>query len=83
MEYRRLGKSGLKVSVLSFGSWVTFSTQADVDLAADMMKAAYDAGRQLLRQRRNLCTRQVGRDYGQGAARRLGWRVTATPSPAR
>lgn len=44
MEYRRLGKSGLKVSVLSFGSWVTFSTQADVDLAADMMKAAYDAG---------------------------------------
>ena len=44
MEYRRLGKSGLKVSALSFGSWVTFSTQADVDLAADMMKTAYDAG---------------------------------------
>ncbi len=44
MEYRRLGKSGLKVSALSFGSWVTFSTQADVDLAADMMKVAYDAG---------------------------------------
>ena len=44
MEYRRLGKSGLKVSALSFGSWVTFSTQADVDLAAEMMKAAYDAG---------------------------------------
>ncbi len=44
MEYRRLGKSGLKVSALSFGSWVTFSAQADVDLAADMMKAAYDAG---------------------------------------
>ena len=44
MEYRRLGKSGLKVSALSFGSWVTFDTQADVDLAADMMKAAYDAG---------------------------------------
>ncbi|MFZ1398717.1 MAG: aldo/keto reductase [Candidatus Promineifilaceae bacterium] len=44
MEYRSLGKSGLKVSALSFGSWVTFSTQADVDLAADMMKSAYDAG---------------------------------------
>lgn len=44
MEYRRLGKSGLKVSVLSFGSWVTFKNQADVDLAADMMAAAYDAG---------------------------------------
>jgi voltage-dependent potassium channel beta subunit len=44
VEYRRLGKSGLKVSVLSFGSWVTFKNQADVDLAADMMAAAYDAG---------------------------------------
>lgn len=44
MEYRRLGKSGLKVSVLSFGSWVTFKNQADVDDAAAMMKAAYDAG---------------------------------------
>ncbi len=44
MEYRRLGKSGLKVSVLSFGSWVTFKNQADVDDAAAMMKTAYDAG---------------------------------------
>ncbi|MCB9137591.1 MAG: aldo/keto reductase [Caldilineaceae bacterium] len=44
MEYRRLGKSGLKVSALSFGSWVTFSNQADVPLAKEMMAAAYDAG---------------------------------------
>jgi voltage-dependent potassium channel beta subunit len=44
MEYRRLGKSGLKVSALSFGSWVTFGTQMDVDKALDSMKAAYDAG---------------------------------------
>ena len=44
MEYRRLGNSGLKVSVLSFGSWVTFKNQADVDEAGEMMKAAYDAG---------------------------------------
>lgn len=44
MEYRRLGRAGIKVSVLSFGSWVTFSNQADVDAAADMMAAAYDAG---------------------------------------
>ena len=44
MEYRNLGRSGLKVSALSYGSWVTFGTQADVDLAADMMKIAYDAG---------------------------------------
>ncbi|MCC6897229.1 MAG: aldo/keto reductase [Anaerolineae bacterium] len=44
MEYRRLGKSGLKVSELSFGSWVTFGSQVDVDLAVNCMAAAYDAG---------------------------------------
>lgn len=44
MEYRRLGNSGLKVSVLSLGSWVTFKNQVDVNLAAECMAAAYDAG---------------------------------------
>ncbi len=44
MEYRRLGASGLKVSVLSFGSWVTFDTQLDDRLAVDCMAAAGDAG---------------------------------------
>ena len=44
MEYRFLGKSGLKVSALSFGSWVTFGEQVDTDLAYNQMKAAYDAG---------------------------------------
>jgi voltage-dependent potassium channel beta subunit len=44
MEYRRLGKSGLQVSLLSFGSWVTFSNQMDVDAALASMAAAYDAG---------------------------------------
>jgi voltage-dependent potassium channel beta subunit len=44
MEYRRLGKSGLRVSALSFGSWVSFSNQMDVDSALDCMTAAYDAG---------------------------------------
>lgn len=44
MQYRRLGDSGLKVSVLSFGSWVTFKAQVDVGLAEKMMKYAYDAG---------------------------------------
>ncbi len=44
MEYRRLGRSGLKVSVLSFGSWVTFGPQLDSGLAADCMAAAWDAG---------------------------------------
>ncbi|HSM65425.1 MAG TPA: aldo/keto reductase [Ilumatobacteraceae bacterium] len=44
MEYRRLGNTGLKVSVLSFGSWVTFDTQLDNNLALDCMAAAGEAG---------------------------------------
>ncbi len=44
MEYRRLGNSGLKVSVLSFGSWVSFNNQLGVDTALACMAAAYEAG---------------------------------------
>lgn len=44
MEYRFLGRSGLKVSALSYGSWVTFDNQIDEDLARECMKIAYDAG---------------------------------------
>lgn len=44
MTYRRLGSSGLKVSALSFGSWVTFGDQLDTGLATDCMEAARDAG---------------------------------------
>jgi voltage-dependent potassium channel beta subunit len=44
MEYRRLGKSGLKVSTLSFGSWVTFGQQIGDDVAEGCMVAAYEAG---------------------------------------
>jgi voltage-dependent potassium channel beta subunit len=44
MPFRRLGRSGLQLSVLSFGSWVTFDTQLDDSLALDCMQAAYEAG---------------------------------------
>lgn len=44
MEYRRLGSAGVKVSVLSLGSWVTYGSQVDVDAAVNMLKAAYDHG---------------------------------------
>jgi voltage-dependent potassium channel beta subunit len=44
MEYRRLGPTGLKVSVLSFGSWVTFGTQVDTGLARECLTVAHDAG---------------------------------------
>lgn len=44
MEYRRLGKSGLQVSVLSLGSWLTFGKQIDDSTAEELMKVAYDNG---------------------------------------
>ena len=44
MNYRRLGRAGLQVSELSFGSWVTFHNQADLGLAIEMLAAAYEAG---------------------------------------
>jgi voltage-dependent potassium channel beta subunit len=44
MEHRRLGRSGLQVSVLSFGSWVTFGNQLDTGLARDCLAAAREAG---------------------------------------
>jgi len=44
MEYRRLGTSGIKTSVLSLGSWVTYGKQVDMEAAAASIKSAYDAG---------------------------------------
>ena len=44
MQYRQLGKSGLKLSALSFGSWVTFSRQLDSKHARELMALAYDRG---------------------------------------
>jgi len=44
MQYRRLGRSGLRVSALSLGSWVTYHNQVDAGAAVEMMAAAFDAG---------------------------------------
>lgn len=44
MQYRKLGKSGLKVSALSFGSWVTFGAQIGDDVAERCMHLAYERG---------------------------------------
>ncbi len=44
MQYRRLGRSGLQVSELSLGSWVTDHTQVDTGAAKEMLAAAFDAG---------------------------------------
>lgn len=44
MEYRRLGKSGLQLSIVSFGSWVSFQKQIDDSKADELMSLAYDQG---------------------------------------
>jgi voltage-dependent potassium channel beta subunit len=44
MQYRRLGRSGLKISALSFGSWVTFAQQISYETARDLMRLAYERG---------------------------------------
>ncbi len=44
MEYRHLGRTGIRVSELSFGAWVTFGNQVDVKAAVKLMSAAYEAG---------------------------------------
>jgi len=44
MEYRRLGRAGVKVSLLSFGSWITYGNQLDEKASIELMSAARDAG---------------------------------------
>jgi voltage-dependent potassium channel beta subunit len=72
MEYRHLGRSGLRVSVLSLGSWVTFGDQLDVDGAADCMAAAYDAGVNFFDNAETYAGGDAERVMG-AALRDLGW----------
>lgn len=44
MEYRYMGKTGLQLSVVSFGSWVSFHKQIDDNTADELMGIAYDNG---------------------------------------
>lgn len=44
MQYRRLGSAGIKTSVFSYGSWLTFGSQQEKDDSLECMNAAYDAG---------------------------------------
>ena len=73
MKYRHLGKAGIQVSELSFGSWVTFHNQSGVESAVAMMAAAYDAGVNFFD---NAETYAAGKsEEVMGAAlKKLGWR---------
>ncbi len=72
MEYRRLGRSGLQVSVLSFGSWVTFGGQLDVERAAACMAAAREAGVNFFDNAEVYAGGESERVMGE-AIRTLGW----------
>ena len=72
MTYRRLGRSGLKVSVLSFGSWVTFKTQVDKDSAPEMLQTARDAGVNFFDNAEAYAGGESERIMGE-AIRELGW----------
>jgi voltage-dependent potassium channel beta subunit len=72
MEYRRLGRSGLQVSVLSFGSWVTFGPQLAGDLAADCLAAAYEGGVNFFDNAEAYASGDSERIMGEAIAK-LGW----------
>jgi voltage-dependent potassium channel beta subunit len=72
MPLRPLGPTGLRVSVLGFGSWVTFKAQVDVGLAAECMTIARDAGVNFFDNAETYAGGESERIMGE-AIRRLGW----------
>jgi voltage-dependent potassium channel beta subunit len=73
MKYRHLGKAGIQVSELSFGSWVTFHNQAGVESAVEMMAAAYDAGVNFF-DNAEVYARGKSEEVMGAALKKLGWR---------
>ena len=72
MSYRRLGRTGIKVSVLSFGSWVSFDLQMDTDQALECMQAAHDAGCNFFDNAESYAAGRSETIMGH-ALQRLGW----------
>jgi voltage-dependent potassium channel beta subunit len=73
MEYRKLGYSGLRVSALSFGSWVTFQKQIDLTLATECIAAAYAHGVNFF-DNAEIYARGASEEIMGQAIRKLGWR---------
>lgn len=73
MNYRHLGRSGLQVSELSLGSWVTFHNQADVDSAVELMSSARDYGVNFFDNAEVYAAGKSEEVMG-AALKRLGWR---------
>jgi voltage-dependent potassium channel beta subunit len=72
MQYRHLGRSGLQVSVLSFGSWVTFGGQIGTELAVDSLSAAREGGINFFDNAESYAEGQSERIMGKALAE-LGW----------
>ncbi|KAL0490975.1 voltage-gated potassium channel subunit beta [Acrasis kona] len=72
MEYRNLGRSGIKVSALSIGTWITFGTQINTDQAVDLFKAAFDEGCNFIDCAEAYNEGEAERITGQ-ALKKLGW----------
>lgn len=72
MEYRRLGNAGLKTSVLSFGSWVTFGNQLDLEAGMECMQAAREAGVNFFDNAEAYASGKSEQLMGE-ALRQLGW----------
>jgi voltage-dependent potassium channel beta subunit len=73
MNYRQLGKSGLQISELSFGSWVTFHNQVDVDATVQLMATGYDAGMNFF-DNAEVYAGGKSEEVMGAALKRLGWR---------
>ncbi|MDJ0814523.1 MAG: aldo/keto reductase [Woeseiaceae bacterium] len=73
MKYRHLGKAGIQVSELSLGSWITFQTRFGIDMAAEIMAAAYDAGVNFFDNAEAYAHGQSEEVMG-AALKKLGWR---------
>ena len=73
MNYRFLGHSGLQVSELSLGSWVTFHNQVDVEAAAQCMSAAYEAGVNFF-DNAEIYANGKSEELMGAAIKKLGWR---------
>ena len=72
MQYRRLGRAGLRVSALSLGSWVTYHNQVGADSAVEMMAAAFDGGINFFDNAEGYAGGRSEEIMGQ-ALKRLGW----------
>jgi voltage-dependent potassium channel beta subunit len=73
MEYRHLGRSGIKVSELSLGSWVTFHNQVGIDSAVEAMSTAYAAGVNFFDNAENYAN-GLSEEVMGAALKKLGWR---------